>query len=285
MKIRVHCDCGKKLVAAGELAGKKTKCPACGAVIRLPRLDEASAQPASFLVTETGLNLTDESVEVCAAPAEEIPPPFSVSSAEQAPDTSPGYESSWLGGSMSKRGVSDSSNTMKNRPGRELSTIPELWAAFITMVRKEWAGLRQPLPGNEDPVDLRQVRKPVTDKQSEDGRNEAWFWGWAIAGVSIFMIVGWVISNNQDGTNSYRRYSGRYERFKDDFAPGATANAVERMASMLEDFDQGSALMRSCAVSMLWLIFLALLRINATIESQTKRLLSSAEREKQPPPK
>ena len=61
MKIKVRCDCGKTLVASDELAGKKTKCPACGAVIRLPRLDEVSEHPTDALVTETGLNVITDS--------------------------------------------------------------------------------------------------------------------------------------------------------------------------------------------------------------------------------
>ena len=99
------------------------------------------------------------------------------------------------------------------------------------------------------------------------------------------MLVGWGISANQYRSVAHRKYSQDFQRFKSDFAPGATANEVERIADMLADFDQGSALMRCCAVSLLWLIFLALLRINATIETQTKRLLSFAEREKPPTPK
>ncbi len=128
MKIHVRCDCGKKLVAAGELAGKKTKCPACGAVIRLPLLDEASEQPASFLVTETGLNLTSDSQEGFAAPGEEMPPQFNFSALEQAAATSPECEST--------HGVSDS----KVGQGCESST-------------------------DEDPVDLRPLWKPSRVRQ------------------------------------------------------------------------------------------------------------------------
>jgi len=113
MKIKVRCDCGKTLVAASELAGKKTKCPACGAVLRLPLLDEVSEQPASFLVTETGLNLTDEPQEDCNVPAEEMPHPFNFSALEQAPASSPEGEPS--------HGVSDSSSTTSHRRGREFA--------------------------------------------------------------------------------------------------------------------------------------------------------------------
>ncbi len=118
MKIKVRCDCGKTLVASDKLAGKKTKCPACGAVIRLPLLDEASEQSASFLVTETSLNLTPDSQEACAAPAEETPTPFNFSSAEQTPLASSEYEPT--------HGVPDSDKTINE--GRErASTANEIF--------------------------------------------------------------------------------------------------------------------------------------------------------------
>lgn len=284
MKIKVRCDCGKTLVAAGELAGKKTKCPACGAVLRLPLLDEASEQPASFLLTETGLSLTDDPQEVCAAPGEEMPPTFNFSETEHTPDTSPECESSHRD--------SDTSKPMKEKPGRELSTIPKLWAwwwasvAEAFMVFDQRTGSRQPSTNFEDPVDLRGVRKIMADVNVGDDRDrERWFWTGAAYGVIVVMGVGWWLANNEYHSLVGRKYSQNYERFKSDFAPGATANAVERIADTLAEFDQGAALMRCCSVALLWLILLALLRINGAIESQTKRLLSSAERENQPPPK
>ncbi len=115
MKIKVRCDCGKTLVAPDRLAGKRTRCPSCGAVVRLPQLDAEPEQPASFFVTETGLNLTTDPQEGCAAPAEEMPHPFNFSPAEQTPVTSPECESSL--------GASDSSNAMNDGSGRELSTF------------------------------------------------------------------------------------------------------------------------------------------------------------------
>jgi phage FluMu protein Com len=36
MTIRVQCGCGKTLAAADNLAGKKAKCPKCGATVQLP---------------------------------------------------------------------------------------------------------------------------------------------------------------------------------------------------------------------------------------------------------
>ena len=146
MKIKVRCDCGKTLVASDQLAGKKTKCPACGAVLRLPLLDETSEQSAGFRLTETGLNLTDDPQEDCAAPGEEMPPTFNFSETEHTSHTSPDCESS--------HGDSDTSKPMKEKPGRELSTIPKLWAAFI----------RLPLTGIEEPIDPRRVGEPVVDQ-------------------------------------------------------------------------------------------------------------------------
>lgn len=58
MKIRVHCDCGQTLVASDQLAGTKTTCLACGAVLQLPRLDEVCEQPGIALLTDTELDLT-----------------------------------------------------------------------------------------------------------------------------------------------------------------------------------------------------------------------------------
>lgn len=36
MPIPVQCDCGKSLNVPDKLAGKKGKCPACGAVLNIP---------------------------------------------------------------------------------------------------------------------------------------------------------------------------------------------------------------------------------------------------------
>ncbi len=36
MPIHVECDCGKSLNVPDKLAGKKGKCPACGAVLNIP---------------------------------------------------------------------------------------------------------------------------------------------------------------------------------------------------------------------------------------------------------
>jgi hypothetical protein len=39
MPIHVECDCGKSLNVPDKLAGKKGKCPACGAVLNIPAGD------------------------------------------------------------------------------------------------------------------------------------------------------------------------------------------------------------------------------------------------------
>lgn len=115
MKIKVRCDCGKTLVAPDRLAGKKARCSACGAVIRLPQLDAEPEQPANFFVTETGLNLTTEPQEGYAASADEMPHPFNFSLLEQTSVTSPECESSL--------GASDTNNAMNDGSGCELSTF------------------------------------------------------------------------------------------------------------------------------------------------------------------
>lgn len=54
MSINFHCECGKALKAADTMAGRKTKCPHCGAtqnipgaLVRTPITDRAKAQVAS----------------------------------------------------------------------------------------------------------------------------------------------------------------------------------------------------------------------------------------------
>ena len=43
MAIAFVCACGKSLHAKDELAGKKTKCPACGSILTIPALERAAA--------------------------------------------------------------------------------------------------------------------------------------------------------------------------------------------------------------------------------------------------
>lgn len=50
MPIKVTCDCGKSLNVPDKLAGKKGKCPTCGAVLNIPAAsgggdDELDAAP------------------------------------------------------------------------------------------------------------------------------------------------------------------------------------------------------------------------------------------------
>lgn len=37
MSVRLECSCGKKLSIKDEMAGRRIKCPACGAVLTIPR--------------------------------------------------------------------------------------------------------------------------------------------------------------------------------------------------------------------------------------------------------
>ena len=43
MAIAFVCACGKNLHAKDELAGKKTRCPACGSILTIPALERAAA--------------------------------------------------------------------------------------------------------------------------------------------------------------------------------------------------------------------------------------------------
>ncbi len=47
MAIRVMCECGREINVKDELAGKKGKCPSCGAVIRVPTLEEVATRQAA----------------------------------------------------------------------------------------------------------------------------------------------------------------------------------------------------------------------------------------------
>lgn len=45
MSIKVECDCGKTAKVKSELAGRKIKCPSCGAVIKVPGDDGPTEEP------------------------------------------------------------------------------------------------------------------------------------------------------------------------------------------------------------------------------------------------
>ena len=47
MAIKIVCDCGRELKLKDEFAGKKGKCPGCGAVIQVPTPEETEAQAAA----------------------------------------------------------------------------------------------------------------------------------------------------------------------------------------------------------------------------------------------
>lgn len=52
MAIRVYCDCGRKLSAPDDLAGRKTACPVCGAVIVVPKPGGAKKSRETVLTEE-----------------------------------------------------------------------------------------------------------------------------------------------------------------------------------------------------------------------------------------
>lgn len=51
MAIRVYCDCGRKLTVPDEQAGRRTKCPVCGAVVSVPKR-KAERKPRESVLTE-----------------------------------------------------------------------------------------------------------------------------------------------------------------------------------------------------------------------------------------
>jgi DNA-directed RNA polymerase subunit RPC12/RpoP len=65
--IVVTCDCGKKLRAKAELAGKRVKCPACGEPLNIPGSRSAAVQPAN------GLDLDLDLLAGAVADAEAMP--------------------------------------------------------------------------------------------------------------------------------------------------------------------------------------------------------------------
>ena len=148
MKIRVRCDCGKALVASDQLAGKKTKCPACGAVIRLPLLDAEPGPSVSFDVMEARLNLPSSAATVATDTGPDDKPFAGATIADEA-DSFPvvmGDSTDWsaVGGSFETAADSFAKEEplalprvrkpMQDELGGELSTIPRLWVALITMV-------------------------------------------------------------------------------------------------------------------------------------------------------
>jgi len=81
MPLKVTCACGKKLVAGDHLAGKRTKCPHCGAVLTIPaeattRKTETAEEMAAAIVASGPPNPKPAPNQ--PAPSEAVP---------QAPDT------------------------------------------------------------------------------------------------------------------------------------------------------------------------------------------------------
>lgn len=124
----------------------------------------------------------------------------------------------------------------------------------------------------------------MIDQRGEDDRPDATGFGlWAVGGLVV--LAGMAVASLEYQNWREVQYNAAFsngERFLTDNAHGASANAVEKIAHRLEECDQGSAVMRFSVLCLLWLIFLALLRINATIETQTKCLLSSASAKSHP---
>src|SRR4051812_10855318 len=102
MPIPVHCACGKTLNVPEKHAGKKGKCPACGAVVDIPSLSAAppARPPAPRGAKRSGrpLVLAATGVVVLGAAAAGIwffvgrganPPPSSGNVVAQAPSKDP----------------------------------------------------------------------------------------------------------------------------------------------------------------------------------------------------
>jgi hypothetical protein len=77
MPIEVRCKCGKRLRARDEIAGRRVKCPACGAAVRVPAAEAESAPAAPARRGCPTRN--DADVEVWTGPAVVIPSLVAVS--------------------------------------------------------------------------------------------------------------------------------------------------------------------------------------------------------------
>ena len=81
--MKVTCACGKKLVAGDHLAGKRTKCPHCGAVLTIPAeattdKPQTAEEMAAAIVASGPPNpqpaAPSEAVKSKTVPSETVPP-------------------------------------------------------------------------------------------------------------------------------------------------------------------------------------------------------------------
>lgn len=78
MSIKVQCDgCAKRFSAADKLAGKRVKCPSCGAAIEIPilLLDEVVEDSLDDLLVGTPTNTEPTLVPSSKSPASSTPQP------------------------------------------------------------------------------------------------------------------------------------------------------------------------------------------------------------------
>jgi hypothetical protein len=86
MPIPVRCACGKALNAPDALAGKKAKCPGCGAVLSIPAAQGAPAQPAEKPAAPGPKPATPPAkptpAQIKPAPSKAVPKPTPLSQAK-----------------------------------------------------------------------------------------------------------------------------------------------------------------------------------------------------------
>src|SRR5262249_18516041 len=75
MPIKLSCDCGKKLQVKDDLAGKKVKCPGCGAVVPVPAAVAEAPPPAPKPKMKAPPPREEEEVPPQPQDEEEAPPP------------------------------------------------------------------------------------------------------------------------------------------------------------------------------------------------------------------
>lgn len=68
MSIKIECDCGKKAKVPDDVAGRKIKCPGCGAVLRVPgeKAEKASKSGRSKRIKSTRRTQSSRRTEMAA---------------------------------------------------------------------------------------------------------------------------------------------------------------------------------------------------------------------------
>lgn len=75
MPIPFQCDCGKKMTAKEEFAGRRLRCPDCQRVVTIPKPVQAAGSPPMFPAGQPAKTLTRSEVVAMTQQARETPAP------------------------------------------------------------------------------------------------------------------------------------------------------------------------------------------------------------------